>query len=101
MAAYMRELEPPGCLHKSYINSPQGLPRAVALASELSRVRDGGKETFSHQPSCLATRPLGAALSCIYKESQRVQVDLIHYLSFPLLFWEEGGRAGGGECTLL
>ena len=65
--------------------------------SELSRVRDGEKETFSHQPSCLATRPLGAALSCIYKESQRVQVDLIHYLSFSLLFWEEGGGRGEGS----
>ena len=91
MAAYMRELEPPGCLHETYIHSPQGLPRAVALVSELSRVRDGGKGTFLHQPSCLATRPLGAALSCIYKESQRVQVDIFHYLSFPLYSGRKGG----------
>ena len=73
--------------------SPQCPPRAVALVSEQSRARDGGRRTFSPLPSCLATRPLGAALSYTYKESQGVQADLVP-LSRAFPFIPRGG--GGG-----
>ena len=97
MAAYMGELEPHGCLHggtgatqlpTQELYSPQCPPRAVAPVPEQNRAKDGRRRTFSPLPSCLATRPLGAALSYTYKESQEYRLTLSHYLGFSPLFQE-------------